>query len=72
MNHPYPALTPVVSKMEPLLGLIVDADRTSTGYRYHVMISPEAWNASGRRPTDRPEIINLYDHQLTPQEKPTP
>ena len=42
MNHPYPALTPVVSKMEPLLGLIVDADRTSNGYRYHVMISPEA------------------------------
>ncbi len=48
MNHPYPALTPVVSTMEPLPGLIVDADRTSTGYRYHVMISPEAWNASGR------------------------
>lgn len=72
MNHPYPAMTPVIAKSEPLRGLIVDADPTSTGYRYHVMISPEAWNASGRRPTDRPEIVNYYDHQLTAEENPQP
>lgn len=35
-------------------------------HRYTVIISPEVWNASGRRETEQPVMLNFYSDEITP------
>ncbi len=63
---PYPPATKVKTLPPDVImtGIVVDFSITRTGFRYLVLVDTDSWNASGRRFTERPVLLNLYDDEI--------